>query len=113
MSDALLVIAIVVGMVLAFVMFIEYREYKNYVRASKALVALGEGMKVGFEQMTLQMGRFNAIQTALTLDAEEKDTKIQLLELVQATHSEALMLKLLIGANSPKPKGIPEDVTGI
>lgn len=95
MSDTLIVIAIIVGIALIAVIYIETREYRKYVQSAKALTAFGEGMKIIIESMGENMGRFSAIQTALTLDAEEKDSQIKMLNQIVTAHTEILSLKLL------------------
>lgn len=105
MVEVPIFIVILIGIALTVVIWIEAREYRKYQVAAKSVVAFGEGMKIIVEQMGENMGRFSAIQTALTLDAEEKDRQIQSLNSLVATHTDILTLKLL----SKMADGVTDD----
>lgn len=95
MSNELIILAIIVGAVLAIIIWMEYKEYKKAVKLAQGTQALGESMKITFENMADHMNRFSTIQTAMAMDAEEKDAKIQQMDLILAAHTDALSLKLL------------------
>jgi len=113
MTDLLLTIIIFIGIALIFIIYIEANEYRKYVKSSNALTALGEAMNIAFEQMGTQVGGMSVVQRALTMDAEEKDARIRILELVQSAHTEALSVKLLAEiAKSLEEQG-SKDVTAL
>lgn len=87
--------AIIIGAVLILIIWLEYKEYKKAVLLAHGTQALGESMKISLEQITEHMNRFGTIQTAMALDAEEKDTQIQQINMILAAHTDALSLKLL------------------
>ena len=88
-------IGVVVGIVLAVLIYLEIKEYRKAVLAVKGAQALGESMQISLEQISQHMSRFSAIQTALVLDSEERDRQIQSMNLILASHTDALSLKLL------------------
>jgi len=112
MSEFLTAIGIIVGVVLIAVIWIEAHEYRKYVKAANSLIALGEAMKVSFEQIGLQMGRFSVTQTALAMDAEEKDNRIAALEMIQAAHTDALTVRFMTEVAKQSKGVVKSDVTG-
>lgn len=86
---SILIVALIIFMV------VEYREYRRYVNASKALIAFGEGMRVAYTDVITEVNKIGFQQNIIAESMLLTDNEVAFIKARLALHAEALGLKSL------------------
>lgn len=96
--ELIVVIFAIVSVVLSIVLVVEYVEYRRYIKAARALIAFGEGMKVTFNDILTELNRQGVQGGMLQQSLNLTDQEVIFLKSVLQVHSEALGLQSMTAA---------------